>query len=108
VLPSDDEALFKGPPPKEDCPFCFLPIPAYLICCVSIPPATISSVPVYEFAIANEELGKNDIEEYYECCGKSICRGCTDSFIKSGNLGSVHFVKQRMWTNLTKKELKKY
>lgn len=71
------------------------------------PPATISSVPVYYFAIANEELGKNDIEEYYECCGKSICRECTDSFIKSGNLESVHFVKQRMQTNLTKKKLKK-
>jgi hypothetical protein len=24
-------------------------------------------------------------EVYYECCGKTICRGCVDSFAKSGN-----------------------
>ncbi|KAL7551397.1 hypothetical protein ACHAWF_015521 [Thalassiosira exigua] len=32
-----DEALFADPPPKEDCPICFLPMPAnqrkYLACC---------------------------------------------------------------------------
>ena len=27
-----DEALFKDPPPKEDCPICFLPMPINLIC----------------------------------------------------------------------------
>jgi hypothetical protein len=26
-----DEALFKDPPPKEDCPICFLPMPFNLI-----------------------------------------------------------------------------
>jgi hypothetical protein len=25
-----DEALFKEPPPKEDCPICFLPMPGKL------------------------------------------------------------------------------
>ena len=35
-----DEALFKDPPVKEDCPICFLPMPKNLICCVSLPPAT--------------------------------------------------------------------
>jgi hypothetical protein len=40
-----DEALFKDPPPKEECLICFLPMPIELICCVSLPPATISSVP---------------------------------------------------------------
>jgi hypothetical protein len=37
-----DESLFKDPPPKEDCPICFLP---GLICCVSLQSATISSCP---------------------------------------------------------------
>jgi hypothetical protein len=51
-----DEALFKDPPPLEECPICFLPMPEKLICCVSLPPATILSVPIYDFAIANQEL----------------------------------------------------
>ena len=36
-----DEALFKDPPPKEECPICFLPMPISLICCMSLPPASI-------------------------------------------------------------------
>jgi hypothetical protein len=43
-----DEALFKDPPAKEDCPICFLPMPAQLICCFSLPSATILSVPIYD------------------------------------------------------------
>jgi len=42
-----DIELFKQPPPKEDCPLCFLRIPAL-------------------------ESGSR----YYECCGKVICCGC--------------------------------
>ena len=80
-----DEALFKDPPPKEDCPICFLPMPIKLICCVSLPPATISSLPIYDFAEANEGLKDKDMEKYYPCCGKSICLGCSYSFCKSGN-----------------------
>ena len=41
-----DEKLFKQPPPREDCPICFLPLPA-------------------EEGITFES-----------CCGKSICNGC--------------------------------
>ncbi|KAL7529179.1 hypothetical protein ACHAXR_002832 [Thalassiosira sp. AJA248-18] len=43
-----DEALFKTPPPKEDCPICFLRLP----------------------------LDKSVIR-YQSCCGKIICYGCT-------------------------------
>ena len=78
-----DEALFKDPPDKEDCPICFLPMPAKLINCITLPPATISSVPIYD-ATANEELAKKATEQYYTCCGKSICKGCMYSFCKSG------------------------
>ena len=80
-----DEALFKDPPPKEDCPICFLPMPVKLICCVSLPPATLLSVPIYDFAKANEELATEGTDGYYPCCGKSICRGCVHSCSQSGN-----------------------
>jgi tetratricopeptide (TPR) repeat protein len=80
-----DEALFKDPPAKEDCPICFLPMPISLICCISFPPATISSVPIDEFAVANEGLAKKVLEVYYPCCGKSVCLGCIHSFRESGN-----------------------
>ena len=92
-----DEALFKDDPPakdppaKEDCPICCLPMPAKLICCVSLPPATIMSAPIYDFAIANEECAKRGMELYYPCCGKSICRGCIYSFCQSGNIGKCPF-----------------
>ena len=81
-----DEALFKDPPAKEDCPICFLPMPVELICCASLQPATVSSIPIYDFAEANEELATKDMEAYYPCCGKHICRGCEYSSIMSGNI----------------------
>ena len=42
-----DEALFKQPPPKEDCPICYLRMPSLL-------------------------TGS----KYQSCCGKVICSGC--------------------------------
>jgi hypothetical protein len=81
----DDEALFKDPPAKGDCPICFLPMPHKLLACISFPPATIISVPISDYAEANDELAKMDTEEYYSCCRKSICGGCVHSFRKSGN-----------------------
>ena len=86
-----DEALFKDPPPKEDCPICFLPMPILLVNCVLLPLATISSVPINDFAIANEGLAGKDMEVYYPCCGKSICDGCIHSFNKSGNKDKCPF-----------------
>jgi len=80
-----DEALFKDPPAKEDCPICFLPMPVNLIACMTLPPAAISSVPIQDFANANERLAKLSMEQYYECCGKRICRGCIESLFLSNN-----------------------
>ena len=88
-----DEALFKEPPAKEECPICFLPMPIKIINCISLPPATIASVPVHDYAFANEQLAEMDTKEYYECCGKSICRGCIHSFGMSGNVGKCPFCK---------------
>ena len=86
-----DEALFKDPPSTEDCPICFLPMPRRLICCVSLLPATVSSVPIYDFAIANEDLAAKETAHYYPCCGKCICGGCIHSFRESGNIGKCPF-----------------
>ena len=91
-----DKALFKDPPAKEDCPICFLPMPSLLICCVSLPPATTSSVPIVDFAKANEGLAQVDMEEYYSCCGKSICGGCMHSFVESGNEETCPFCKSEI------------
>jgi TPR repeat protein len=60
-------------------------MPILLICCVSLPPATISSVPIHDYAEANEELAKKGMERYYPCCRKSLCKGCAHSFCVFGN-----------------------
>jgi hypothetical protein len=88
-----DEALFRDPPPKEDCPICFLPMPILLLAYISLPPATRSSVPISDYAEANEELATEPMEKYYPCCGKSICAGCVYSFCESGNHGKCPFCK---------------
>jgi hypothetical protein len=80
-----DEALLKDPPAKEDCPICFLPMPVRIFTCTSLPDATISSVPIYDFANANEGLPDKDMELYYSCCGKSVCKGCVYSLSHSEN-----------------------
>jgi hypothetical protein len=56
-------------------------MPPKLISCISLPPVTITSVPIFDLAKANTEVAKVDTEEYYECCGKSICRECAYSVI---------------------------
>jgi TPR repeat protein len=66
-------------------------MPEKLICCVSLPVATIFSVPIYDYAIAHEELANKNMEGYYSCCGKSICRGCEHSFNNSGNTRKCPF-----------------
>ena len=59
-----DEALFKDPPAKEDCPICFLPMPGSIASCTSLPPATILSVPIFDFAEANIVLAMMLREEH--------------------------------------------
>jgi TPR repeat protein len=66
-------------------------MPTNLITCISLPPATIESVPVKDFAIANEEVADKTTEQYYTCCGKYICGGCAYSSSNSGNSGKCPF-----------------
>ena len=89
-----DEALFKDPPPKEDCPICFLPMPAELICCISLQPATTLSVPIYDLVIDNEGLAEKDMKIFYSCCGKYICNGCIYSLIQSGHAMTCPYCKE--------------
>jgi TPR repeat protein len=60
-------------------------MPILLISCVTLPPATRLSVPIYDLAIANERLADEPTERYYPCCGKTICKGCVHSFRESEN-----------------------
>ena len=50
-----DEALLQEPPPREECPICFLPLP----------------------------LDPGD-SKFQSCCGKLICNGCIYSMFKEG------------------------
>jgi tetratricopeptide (TPR) repeat protein len=43
------------------------------------------SVPINDFAEANEELATKSTDYYYSCCGKNVCTGCIYSFCESGN-----------------------
>jgi TPR repeat protein len=60
-------------------------MPVKMICCVSLQPATVSSVPIDDFANANQRLIDMAMDNYYTCCGKSICNGCIHSCRQSGN-----------------------
>jgi len=88
-----DEALFKDPPAKEECPICFVPMPVNIISCASLPAATIKSVPIFDYARANEELANLSAETYHSCCGKYICSGCVYSLCKSVNSEKCPFCK---------------
>ena len=52
-----DAALFKQPPPREECPICMLPLPLY-----------------------DNYTGMT----FFPCCGKSICDGCIYTMVESG------------------------
>ena len=82
-------------PAKEDGPICFLPMPTKLISCMTLSPATILSVPIYDYEVTNEELATIATEVYYSCCEKSICGGCIYSFKQSGNIGICPFCNAR-------------
>jgi TPR repeat protein len=66
-------------------------MPTLLISCVTLPLATRLSVPIYDFAMTNEEFATQSTELYYPCCGKIICGGCIHSFRESGNNGKCPF-----------------
>lgn len=54
-----DKSLFKEPPPKDDCPICFVPMPS-----------------AYQ-----------KIASFHPCCGKIVCKGCVHSCARSSTSG---------------------
>ena len=60
-----DEALFKPPPPREDCLICMIPLPSL-------------------------ETGSR----YYRCCGKEICSGCIHAIsLRDNGVGLCPFCR---------------
>jgi len=59
-----DEELFKQPPPKEDCPLCFLQLPSLIKGC-----------------------------RYQSCCGKVICCGCVHAPVYDDQGNEVNIKK---------------
>ena len=97
-----DEALFKDTPDKkEDCPICFLPMPVQLICCISLPPATITSVPINDFAIANEELATEPRRHIIHVAERVSVEGASTPFVNLETLASVRFAMPTEVTKLT-------
>ena len=64
VAEMHEEKLFKQPPVREDCPICFLVLPAI-------------------------ESGRR----YYSCCGKLICSGCTFANIEMNGADDCPFCR---------------
>ena len=59
-----DDKLFQDPPPKEDCPICFLPMPY--------------------------TSGLCDVRVTYEpCCGKVVCSGCIWASVFEVHMGNL-------------------
>ena len=63
IVISDNE-LSKDPPPKEECPICFLPMP-----------------------FAPRACGVQ--KTYQACCGKMVCSGCMDVAQEEMNKGTI-------------------
>jgi hypothetical protein len=103
-----DEALFKDPPPKEDCPICFLPMPAKFISCLSLPPATIFSVPIYDYAEAKMRSWQIRLWKYILNVAERVyVEGAYTHSLNLVTWGNVHFVNQRNIEKQMKKKLTK-
>jgi hypothetical protein len=77
-------------------------MPNQLIACISLPPVTVTSVPISDYAEANDMLAKLDTEAYFPCCGKFVCGGCVQSFGESRIINCPHCKTQG--TNKTDEE----
>jgi len=59
-----EEALFKEPPPREECPICMLPLPI-----------------------------NDNLSMFKSCCGKLLCSGCINAMVKSGGADLCAFCR---------------
>jgi NADPH-dependent curcumin reductase CurA len=60
-----------------------------------------------DYADTHEELAGKATDIYYQCCGKSICVGCFQSFCASGNIDNCPYCKAVRMGKKIKKKLKK-
>ena len=104
--PSYDEALFKDPPAKDDCPICFLPMPEELIACISLPPATISSVPIYDYAEAMRRWQNWIWKNIIRVAGRVFVEGAYTPSECLEMLRIVHIVEQGEREKQMKKQSK--
>jgi hypothetical protein len=68
-----------------------------LICCASLPPATISSVPIADLAFANDELAEKGICNHIiiHVVEKAFVKGAFTPSTKSGNIDKVSILQCR-------------
>jgi hypothetical protein len=102
-----DEALFKDPPAKEDCPICFLPMPTRLIACISLPDATLSSVPIFDLTIANAGIARINWNTIFHVAGRAFVQGACAHSTSLETMTSVPFVNLTEAAKHVKSILKK-
>ena len=81
-----DEALVKDPPAMEDCPICITPPSNYHMYHASITRDYI------DLRSSHKRQWKNII---HVASGKTICKGCVQSFCKSGMQLSIYCKSER-------------
>jgi len=84
-------ALFNDPPAKEDFAICFLPMPKNLTCCIKLSPPTISSVPIFDFAIANVELADKATENIIHAAESPFVAGVSTPSVNLETMINLHF-----------------
>jgi hypothetical protein len=62
-----------------------------LICCISLPPATILSVPIYDYATAHEELANEATDFFYSCAERLFVQGASTPSVNLETMTSVRF-----------------
>jgi hypothetical protein len=73
-----------------------------IITCITLPPATISSVPIiYDFAMANEEFAQTTMEELYPLlrAGRLFVKDVCNPFASLE--GNCPFCKSERWNQIT-------
>jgi hypothetical protein len=75
-------------------------MPEKLISCISLPPATITSVPINDFATADKEFAQKDMETYIIHAVERVF--VWDVFIPSIYLETMRSVRFAMPIKITK------
>ena len=80
-----------------------IPMPEELIACISLPPVTISAIPIYEYAKANEELA-GELAETYNHVAENVF--VKDAWTSSECLETMRIVRFAILTTEISKHIK--